>query len=214
MLLYYILLLTIISTSFSLKLVFDGEELLNNISETYRSDKRLETCNKSFIDLVENEYICVNKNDTQISKSFEMIKDLINLCIDHITIPTYLLTLMYLENKEVYDKIKNNYNTFYYDSIPLIKIIGRKLAIYYLDKFNYLYESIQIILKSYITINQADEEIILPDGKKIIYFTSNTINKYSNCEEFIGSLYNMKCFTVKKEILNKYVQMALEKLKN
>lgn len=217
MLFNYIILLTIISNVLSLKLNFKGNDLIYLLNRISSHEIRNKMCYQFYDDLVKDNYYCAINSFEKYNfnlNSYKLISDIGLLFHNYLSMSKDEFEIMYLENKEYINLISNNYNKFFSESKYYIEYLGKKIAQYYLNKFDYLYNTTKSIISSYTVIDENSNKIIFPDNSYLLYFTTNTINNYTDCIEFLNSLKNTTCFTVKKEILDEYVNVAKNYLNN
>ena len=204
MMYYYILLILSLFLQYSYSFIFNSNDIIHNITNTKDTNLQNKLCNILYDRLITDEIICFieNKKKENFFNEYRLMSKIILMYINEFKFSKDELEYILFENDKDIENLKKNFNLFYIESFFSIKQIYEKLKDYYNNKFSLFLIKTYTFFKKIITIDELNEEVILPIDYKIKYFTYNTINKYNDCLELINSIDNSICLSIKKEIIN------------
>jgi hypothetical protein len=179
-------------------IAFKSDEIIQKITNNSILTRN-QQCEAFYRNIVENEFVCVYPNKKDENKHMSESKfviDSIKIIIDTLNDKNDINRFIDANTKD-YNIIYRNYLIFYNKSISSIGNILENALKYLIDKFKVIYFKIYYYMQDKYTLDEVNEQIILPIPGKIRYFTNETIKKYDNCLDFLNSLESSVCFTTK-----------------
>ena len=216
------LLCTVFSYAFSLnEIIFNSDIYIKNITNEEDSLKQYQTCNTFYNNLVEDNYVCIFKDNFEINdneknikkeKEFFFIFETMNIYINELTLSNNDINTFYIKNNDEINHVKKNFEAFYILTNLSVKTLFKNLINIILDKFMLFYDKFYLFIESNLQINAGEEEIILPISQKIRYFTNATIDRYDDCIDFIESLHYSTCFSTDKNRIFEAIKNLIDNI--
>ena len=164
MMYYYILLILSLFLQYSYSFIFNSNDIIHNITNTKDTNLQNKLCNILYDRLITDEIICFieNKKKENFFNEYRLMSKIILMYINEFKFSKDELEYILFENDKDIENLKKNFNLFYIESFFSIKQIYEKLKDYYNNKFSLFLIKTYTFFKKIITIDELNEEVILP----------------------------------------------------